>query len=115
MSTKYKIAVSDTVPVTVKATIADKAGKPVPHKFQLICSRRTAEELKTQLEGNFNAKDFMKEVTTGWEGQRLVLNAADDTPADFEPDALDALLDIGGMAMICFVAYGKDAVAQAKN
>ena len=114
MSKRFKLAVSDTVPVTVKATINDKSGKPVAHKFTLICERRGAEELKDQLQGNFNTKEFMKEVTTGWEGQRLVLEQ-DETPAAFDKDALDELLNIGGMAMLCFVAYGKDATAQAKN
>jgi hypothetical protein len=114
MAKKFKIAVSNTVAVSVKATIADEGGKPVTHKFKLICERRGAEEMKDQLEGNFNVKAFMKEVTTGWEDQRLVLDE-DNKPAEFEADALDALLDISGLAMVCFVAYGKDAAAQAKN
>lgn len=114
MKKKYKIAVSDTVPVVVKATIADEHGKLVNHKFTLTCERRDAEQMKDVVSGSFNARDFMKEVTTGWEGQRLVLED-DGTPAAFEPDALDALLNIGGLAMVCFIAYGKDSAALAKN
>lgn len=114
MQKKYKVAVSDTVVVTVKASIADNGGKPVPHKFTLTCQRRGAAEMLAEMEGGFNAKAFMKEVTTGWEGQRLVLNE-DGSPAEFESDALDALLDISGMAMVCFAAYGNAASAQGKN
>lgn len=114
MAKKYKIAVSDTVPVLVKATIADKDGKLVNHKFTLTCERRDAAQMKEVVAGSFNAIDFMKEVTTGWADQRLVLED-DGNPAAFEPDALDALLNIGGLAMVCFIAYGKDSAAQAKN
>jgi hypothetical protein len=114
MAKKYKLAVSDTVQVTVKVTLADSKGKLVNHKFMLTCERRGAEEMKELMSGSFNAKEFMKEVTTGWEGQNLVLED-DGIAAAFEKDAMDALLDISGMAMVCFVAYGKDAAAQAKN
>jgi len=114
MAKKYKIAVSNTVPVVVKATIADEHGKLVNHKFTLTCERRDAEQMKDVVAGSFNARDFMKEVTTGWEGQRLVLEE-DGSPAAFEPDALEALLNIGGLAMVAFIAYGKDSAAQAKN
>lgn len=114
MAKKFKIAVSNTVPVTVRATIADADGKLVNHKFTLTCERRDAEQMKEVAIGSFNVRDFMKEVTTDWEGQRLVLED-DGTPAAFEPDALDALLNIGGLAMVCFIAYGKDSAAQAKN
>lgn len=114
MKTKFKIAVSNTVAVLVKATIADEGGKLVAHKFKLICERRGAEEMKEQLSGDFNVKTFMKEVTTGWEDQRLVLNE-DGKPAEFEADAIEALLDISGLAMVCFGAYGNQAAAQAKN
>jgi hypothetical protein len=114
MAKKFRIAVSNIVTVLVAATIADEGGKPVKHKFKLTCERRGAEEMKEQLDSNFNVKTFMKEVTTGWEDQRLVLDE-DGKPADFELDALDALLDISGLAMVCFVAYGNAAAAQGKN
>lgn len=115
MKKKYKVAVSDTVNVTVKATIADAGGKPVTHKFLLTCERRSADEMKDQMDSSFNVKAFLKEVTTGWEGQRLVLNEDDGKPAEFDSDALDELLNISGLAMVCFVAYGNQAAAQSKN
>jgi hypothetical protein len=114
MKSKFKIAVSSMVAVLVKATIADENGKPTTHKFKLTCERRGAEEMKDQLDSNFNVKTFMKEVTTGWEDQRLVLTE-DGKPAEFDLEALDALLDISGLAMVCFVAYGNAAAAQGKN
>ena len=114
MKKKFKIAVSNVVSVLIKATIADESGKRVDHRFKLICERLGADETKDQLDASFNVKTFMKEVTTGWEDQRLVLDE-DGKPVDFEADALDALLDISGLAMVCFVAYGNAAAAQTKN
>ncbi|MFZ3289259.1 MAG: hypothetical protein WA191_20765 [Telluria sp.] len=114
MSKKYKIVVSDTVAVQVKGALSDADGKPVSFKFTLACKRLGAEEYKARMEGESTTKDVMQEVTTGWSGQRLVLEE-DGTPAEFCADALDALLDINGMANVCFVAYGKESGAHAKN
>lgn len=115
MSKKYKIVVSDTVAVQVKGALSDADGKPASFKFTLVCKRLNAEEFKSRMEGGESTtKDVMQEVTTGWNGQRLVLEE-DGTPAEFCADALEALLDINGMANVCFVAYGKESGAHAKN
>lgn len=115
MSKKYKIVVSDIVVVQVKGALSDENGKPVPFKFNLNCKRVGAEELSGMLTvGDGLLKDFMQEMTTGWSGQRLVLED-DNTPAEFSADAFAALLDIGGMAMLCFNAYLKEQGAKEKN
>ena len=114
MSTKYKVVVSDTVIVPIKGSLSDDAGKPVPFRFTLTCKRMTADEFKDRMSGEFNIKELMAEVATGWAGQRLVLEQ-DGTPAEFCADAFDAMLNISGMALVCFNAYGKESGAQTKN
>jgi len=114
MNKKYKIAVSDTVVVPVTVKIADANQKQEVHRFSLVCRRVDAEHFKEKLSGDFNARDFMLDVTTGWWGQRLVLED-DDTPAEFCPGAMEALLNISGMAIQCFNAYGKESSAKEKN
>jgi len=112
----YKLAIDDKVEVPVKFTL--KAGKVnKTFAFTLHCNRLMQEDITARLEAcEFKYKPFMAspEVTTGWEGQRLVLNA-DDTPAEFSEEALDALLSAPGVAQLCFAAYQKECGAKEKN
>lgn len=112
----FKLAIDDQVEVPVKFTM--KAGKT--HKtfaFSLQCKRLMQEEITSRLEAcEFKFKPFLAggEVVTGWEGQRLILNA-DDTPAEFSEESLDALLSAPGVAQLCFAAYQKECGAKEKN
>jgi hypothetical protein len=116
MKKKYVVAVSDMVQVPVEGKIVDENGITKPFKFTLTCKRVSASQFKEKLDADdFRAQDVMAEVTTGWSGQRLVMEEDGVTPAEFCPDALEALLDISGMAMKCFQALGKASGAQAKN
>lgn len=115
MSKKYKIVVGNTVAVLVTGSHTNESGKAIPFKFTLICKRLDAAELKDALgSGETQVDDFVTNVATGWRDQRLVLEG-DDTPAEFCPDALEALLNISGLGMLCFNAYMKEAGAKAKN
>jgi hypothetical protein len=114
MSTKYKVVVSDTVLVPVSGNTKDGAGRTVPFKFSLTCKRKGADDLKEALENGALTKEVLREVTTDWTGQRLVLEQ-DDTPALFSADAFEALLDIAGMATVCFNKYYKENGAAEKN
>ena len=114
MSKKYKVVVSNTVLVPVTGSISNEAGEPVKFKFSLTCKRLAADEMKTRMEGKGTLKDILQEVTTGWSGQRLVLEESGD-PAEFCPEALEALLDISGMSLVCFNAYGAASAAKEKN
>ncbi len=114
MSKKYKIAVSDTCIVPVEGALKDENGKPRKFKFSLTCTRTDADEFKEKLKGDFDISDFLQSVTQGWKGQDLVLED-DDTPAQFCGDSFAALLNITGMAMVCFSAYGKETGATTKN
>lgn len=115
MTKKYKIVVGNTVAVLVAGSHANESGKAIPFKFTLICKRLDASELKDALGGGETQVDeFVTNVVTGWRDQRLVLES-DDTPAEFCPEALEALLNISGLGMLCFSAYMKEAGAKAKN
>ena len=115
MTKKYKIVVANTVAVLVKGSFTNDAGKDVPFKFTLVCKRLEADELKEALAGGeTQVTEFITNVATDWRDQRLVLED-DDKPAEFCPDALEALLNITGMGMLCFTSYMKEAGAKAKN
>lgn len=115
MSKKYIVVVSDTVPVPIVATIKDADGNPVTHKFSLTCKRLEANDIQSRLESGLDTRTIMQDVTKGWSGQRLVNDPDTNTAADFNPDALDALLNIPGMANVCFGAYGKESSAHTKT
>lgn len=114
MSSKYKVVVSDTVIVQVSGSTKDGAGRAVPFKFSLVCKRKGADELKDALENGALTKEVLREVTVDWRDQRLVLEQ-DDSPAPFNADSFDALLDIAGMATVCFNKYYKENGAAEKN
>ncbi|MFC5551757.1 hypothetical protein [Massilia aerilata] len=116
MSKRFTTVISPTVLVPVQGSIKDANGKPVPFKFSLTCSRLEAEDLKQRINGGgFDMKEVLKEVTSDWKGQRLVNDEETGQPAEFCPEAFDALLDIGGMALVCFNAFAKETSAHAKN
>ena len=115
MTKKYKIVVGNTVAVLVAGSHTNESGKAIPFKFTLICKRLDAAELKDALaDKETPVSEFVTNVATDWRDQRLVLED-DDKPAEFCPDALEALLNINGMSMLCFTAYMKEAGAKAKN
>ena len=110
----YKLAIDDTVDVPVKFTLKVKSVAKL-FGFTLTCDRLTQDEISARLEDKENkVKDFMLEVTTGWSGQRLVLDESGE-PAAFSPEAMTALLNAPGVAMVCFNAYIKDCGAKEKN
>lgn len=116
MTKRYSIVISSTVAVQVKGSLKDSNGSPVPFKFSLTCKRLPASELKNRVSsGDFDVKEIMKEVTTEWKGQRLINDEETKQPAEFCEEAFEALLDIGGMALLCFNAYAKETSANEKN
>ncbi|MDK6079659.1 hypothetical protein [Massilia varians] len=116
MNKRFTPVISATVLVTVKGSTKDAAGLPVPFKFSLTCTRLPASVLKERIQGGeFDVKDVMKEVTTDWKGQRLITDQETGQPAEFCPEAFEAMLDISGMALLCFNAYAKESSANEKN
>ncbi|MYM65431.1 hypothetical protein GTP45_01110 [Pseudoduganella sp. FT55W] len=111
---KYKVMVSDTVIVPVEGNLKDEHGNTVAFKFKLTCDRLSADDLKTKMSSQSSIKDILREIVKGWEGQRLVLEE-DDTPAPFCPDSFDQLIDIAGLALLCFNTFVKENGAVEKN
>lgn len=110
----YKLTIQNTAQVKVKFTLKDK-GVDRLFVFTLDATRLEQDEISSRLEEKEKKiKDFMSDLITGWDGQRLVLNQ-DDTPATFSPEALDVLLNVPGVAAVIFNAYLKDCGAKEKN
>lgn len=115
MSTKYKTIVSNTALITVKGSLADEDGVQVPFNFSLTCTRMGATELKQRLGGGEALmQEVLQEVTKGWQKQTLVLDQ-DGKPAEFNGESFTSLLEIAGMAAVCFNAYMKGQAATEKN
>ena len=110
----YKLIIQNTALVKVKFTLKDKGADRL-FAFTLDAVRLDQDEISSRLEEkDKKIKDFLADLITGWDGQRLVLNQ-DDTPAAFSPEALEVLLNVRGVAAVVFNAYLKDCGAKEKN
>lgn len=111
---KYKVVIGNKVIVPVVGHYTNGNGRKVQFNYELVCDRMDAEQLREAMSSNALVAVILKEVTTDWRNQRLVLND-DDSAAEFNPDSFDALLNIAGMAMLAFNAYVKHNGATEKN
>jgi hypothetical protein len=110
----YKLAVEDVVEVPVKFTLKNKGVNRL-FSYTIICDRLPQEVINERLESsNKKVTDFMREVMTGWRDQRLVL-LADDSPADFNDESCDVMLNAAGVGTVLFNAYFKECGAKEKN
>jgi hypothetical protein len=111
----FKLAVDNKVSVTVKGKLGTAAkASPKPFNFTLTCDRLTQSEINEAMKSGDTIEDFVVARTSGWDGQRLVLNE-DDSPAEFNEAALRHLLTLPGMAVWCYQAYLRDVGVQEKN
>lgn len=110
----FTLAIQNTAEVAVKFTLKD--GKALKtFAFTFTAERLEQDEISARLEDKEKkVRDFMSEVITGWSGQRLVLDK-DGEPAEFSREALDAMLNVAGVAVVLFNAYLKDCGAKEKN
>ena len=117
MAKKFKVSISDTVPVPVKGTIKNDDGTDRAFSFTLQCKRLPAAEMRKDVkDGERPAGEIVTKVATGWKDQDLVLDPDNgDAPAEFSAEAMEAMLDIPGMAMVCFQSYLNEAGAKQKN
>lgn len=110
-----KLAISDKVLVPVTAVIPNLQGRKDTYKFNLVCIRLDAETLRKKLATDqLSAVEFVKDVVTGWDGQKLVLED-DGSPSAFSPEALEDLLSIAGVPQLCSRAYVVEVTAKEKN
>lgn len=111
----YKFAVAPIVRVLVKFLVSDGA-KQLPFSFTLLCKRLEQSEVTDRVNTDAQTvREFMTDITIGWEGQTLVLEEATGQPAAFSPDALAALYEFPGAAFQAYQAYLKNFGAKEKN
>jgi hypothetical protein len=111
----FKLAVGNKVCVQVKGKLPGEAsGAGKPFKFTLTMDRMTQAEITEAMKSGDTIEDFVVGKTSGWDGQRLVLNE-DDSPADFSEAALRHLLTLPGMGVWCYQAYLRDVGVAEKN
>lgn len=110
----YKLAIDDIVEVPVKFTLKNGSVNKL-FAFALQTTRLDQDAITSRLEEHGNKfAPFLKEVVTGWSGQRLILTA-DDQPADFGPETFDAMLGAAGVSSVIFAAYLRECGAKEKN
>lgn len=112
---KFKLAIADTVAVKVKLYISS-GGIQKKFDFTLFAKRLDQDEVNRvhKEDGEQPVAEFITKVTTGWEGQRLVLNE-DESPAAFDAESLAAMLAVPGVATLIYQAYMRDLGAKEKN
>lgn len=110
----FKLAIANTVKVPVKFTL-NNGDKIAAFSFNVTCDRLDQAEIKSRLgDGDALISEFLADVITGWDGQKLVVEE-DGTPAGFDAEALDMLLGTAGVSLVIFNAYLKECGAKVKN
>lgn len=111
----FKIAIDNKVLVEVKGSFKGAArGVKKEYDFDLTMRRLDQDEINSRISSNESIPAFLKDLTEGWERQRIVLND-DDTPASFSPEAFGEMLRQPGMAPAIYQAYMAQVGAQGKN
>ena len=110
----YKLVIDNKITTKVKGFYRDEKGVSRPFSFDLSQDRVTQEELKELVSDGGSTPDFIRRVTHGWKGQRLVLDD-NDQPAEFCAEALDVLLSVSGMGSYCYQAYVSQVLVTEKN
>lgn len=110
----YRLVVGNKVKVPVELNINDD-GENRKFKFFLKCKRLDTNEMKDlSNDGELLMSDFMRDVTEGWDGQKLVVDE-NGNPADFSDEAFDLMLRTPGAAVIFYGAYLRECTAKEKN
>lgn len=112
--TKFQLAVENTLDFPVNADI--QSGRVKKNFFFHLTAPRLGTAEWRALFGpnaenpNQPVADFLRERISGWRGQHLVLDDA-GKPADFSPEAFDAMLGVNGLEMLIFMAYQRAVFA----
>jgi len=113
---KYRADIDDSVEFPINVDI--QSGRVKKNFFFHLTARRMYED---ELKATFGkdaenpdqpVNDFLRERITGWRGQRMVLDEG-GKPADFSAEAFDAMLSVGGVGGIIFIAYSKAMMASS--
>jgi adenine-specific DNA methylase len=108
---KFKTAVGNIVQFPVKLTLRDGLVDKV-FIFTLTATRKTQEEIEETPE--LSVKDFLLDVVSDWQGQRLVLQDNNE-PAAYSREALDYMLKQPGVLVVVWTAYQKHTAGKEKN
>lgn len=116
MAQKFQLAIGDTIDFPIHLVLADRASTKT-FKFHLLARRITADELNDQItpgtqEGDKQVPEVVKSLITGWREQRLILDE-EGQPAEFSPEAFDAMLAVSGVANLVYVTYLKAVLASS--
>lgn len=108
MASKFRLVVDDVVDFPVSLTLRN-AGKDSTFTFTLMGRRLTSQQALDYFDpagakSDMTVREVLLANITDWHGQKLVLDASGE-PAAFSPEALDAMLDVPGAAMVLLKAY----------
>jgi hypothetical protein len=115
----YKLAVSNTVMVPMSFSLSD-SGKEKKFKFSLSCERLDSRDWDARIRNDAGTvtdeqvKQTLLDITTGWQGQTLVLDE-DGQPAPFCAEALDMMLATVGVLTVAARSYTTEVAAKQKN
>lgn len=110
---KYTLSFQNTVEVPVKFTLKEgRVNKS--YSFTLTAKRQPQSVIEQWGKEEVKVKEILIENVSDWSGQTLI-NDESDKPAEFGNDAFDALLDVQGVAMRCYLSYLAECGAKAKN
>ena len=108
----FRLKVLNKLRVPVRGAINNEDGVPVKFEFTLLCKRLNQTQVDAVVadkEGPI--RDFLHDVTTGWEG----VADAEGEAIGFSAATLDAVLEQPGMRAACFGAYLKEVGVASKN
>ena len=109
-----KLAIENTVKVPVNINL-NNAGKTVNHNYSLIAARYDQDQVRAMIDDSERTvADVVKEVVTGWSGQKLVLDDV-GTPAEFSEEALAIMLTVPGIANVIYQSWLAEIGAKTKN
>lgn len=106
----FKLIVSATVLIAVAGKIPNEAGVALPFDFTLKCDRLPADQIRNLVEKS-TITEVVRKVSRGWDA----VTDDDGNAVPFSVEALDQLLNVPGMAKVCFDAYFEGCGAKAKN
>lgn len=108
----FRLVVSDTIQVPVAGRVPDAAGRMQPFSFTLKARRLPASELKAAVDASeVTVPEFLASLVHGWSG---VLDD-DGHELPHSSEAFARLMEIVGMAGICFAAYIEACGARGKE
>ena len=98
----FKLLVSDTITVPVAGRLPDAAGNFAPFSFTITARRLPADKMReVLLNEELLTTDFLRSVIQGWAS---VMDEGGNQ-LEFSAAALDAMLNIVGMANLIYAAY----------